>query len=237
MKILATSDVHSPRYLVEFLSALSRRAAECREAALVVFAGDMVYRGRVEALRPVLDAIRSRCGEKPIYAVFGNEEYIGMEDRFRRAYPEVHWLDDELAVEEVDGVRVAIVGTRGSLERPTRWQAKHIPGIARIYQERVAKVARLLEEARAKADIVLLVMHYVPTWATLEGEPRSIWPEMGHRGYEAVIKRARPNAVIHGHAHRSRVLEARIDSIPVYNVAFPARRDVAIIEVVGGALD
>ena len=234
-RILAVSDVHSPRYLIEFAAALARRSEECKRVDLVVFAGDMVYRGRVEALRPVLDALRGRCGEKPVAAVFGNEEYIGLEGEFRSRYPEVTWLDDEMHVFEVGGLRVAVVGTRGSLERPTRWQRAKMPWIARVYAERVERIGRLLREARGKADIVILVSHYVLTWKTLVGEPRSIWPEMGHRGFEKVIRETKPDAAIHGHAHKSKVLEARVDGVPVYNVAFPARRDVTIIEVGGSA--
>lgn len=230
-RILAVSDVHSPRYLMEFIAALNRRRGECSSVDLVVFAGDMVYKGRVEALKPVLEAIRSACGEKPIAAVFGNEEFIGLEERFRRMYPEVAWLDDEKRVFELGGVRLAVVGTRGSLERPTRWQRAKMPWIARVYRERLSRIEALLREARREADTVILVSHYALTWRTLEGEPRSIWPEMGHRGFEEVIRRTRPDAAIHGHAHKSRVLETRIDGVPVYNVAFPARRDVTIIEV------
>jgi len=231
LRILATADIHSPRYLLEFVSALNKHKGECSSINLVVFAGDMVYKGRVEALKPVLDAIRSTCGPKPIAAVFGNEEFIGLEDEFRRRYPEVDWLDDEYKVYDIEGLKVAVVGTRGSLERPTRWQRRKMPWITRVYAERVKRVEKLLLEARVKADVVIIVSHYVLTWKTLDGEPREIWPEMGHRGFEGVLKRAKPDAAIHGHAHKSRVLETRVDSVPVYNVAFPARRDVAIIEV------
>ncbi len=223
--------MHSPRYLLEFVAALNRHRGECSEVDMVVFAGDMVYKGRVEALKPVLDAVRSTCGDKPVVAVFGNEEFIGLEEEFRRRYPTVTWLDDEKQVFTIRGVRVAVVGTRGSLERPTRWQARKIPGITRIYAERLKRVEALLREARREADVVILVSHYALTWRTLEGEPRSIWPEMGHRGFETVIKNTKPDAAIHGHAHKSRVLEARLDGVPVYNVAFPARRDVTIIRV------
>ncbi len=229
--VLAVSDVHSPRYLLDFVAVLNKRRGECSNIDLVVFAGDMVYKGRVEALKPVLEAVKSVCGEKPIAAVFGNEEFMGLEDKFRSMYPEVVWLDDESRIFEVRGARVAVVGTRGSLERPTRWQARKIPGITRIYAERIERVRRLLLEARNQADIVILVSHYALTWKTLEGEPRSIWPEMGHRGFEKVIAETRPDAAIHGHAHKSRVLEAQIGETKVYNVAFPARRDVTIIKL------
>ncbi len=231
IKLLATSDVHSPRYLLEFITALNRHRDECRDIGLVVFAGDMVYKGHVEALKPVLEAIESVCGSKPVAAVFGNEEFVGLENEFRKRYTSVDWLDDEYKVYEINGIQVAVVGTRGSLERPTRWQRRKMPWLWRIYSERIKRIESLLLEARRKADIVILVSHYVLTWKTLEGEPREIWPEMGHRGFEEVLKRAKPHVAIHGHAHKSRVLETRVDSVPVYNVAFPARRDVAIIEV------
>ncbi|AEM38252.1 metallophosphoesterase [Pyrolobus fumarii 1A] len=231
LRLLAVSDVHSPKFLLDFVAALKRRTGECRETSLYIFAGDMVYKGRVEALKSVLDALYSVCGEKPTIAVFGNEEFIGLEERFRKMYPSVKWLDDESIVVDVDGVRVGVVGTRGSLERPTMWQRRKMPWLWRVYAERIRRVEELLSRVKREADVTILVSHYTLTWRTLEGEPREIWPEMGHRGFEEVIRRVKPSLAIHGHAHKSRVLQVVVDSVPVYNVAFPARRDITIIEV------
>ncbi len=229
VKLLATADVHSPKYLGLYLESL--RAVDTSVDA-VIWAGDMIYRGRVEALREVLEATKREFPDTPIIAVFGNEEYWGLEEKLRKAYPEVTWLDDELAVINVKGaVKLGVVGTRGALDRPTRWQRTHMPHLWRVYSERPKKIESLVQKAKSKASLVIVVSHYALAQANLEGEPRSIWPELGSRQMEEAIRRSKPDAGIHGHAHNSKNLETRVDGVPVYNVSIVARKSVALIDV------
>lgn len=226
-RVLAVSDVHSPRYLLEFTAALARRSQDCRSVNAVILGGDMVERGKVEAFKPVLDAIKSRCAGKPVVAVFGNEEYVGTEDKYVKAYPDVIWLNDSYTV--LNGV--AIYGTRGALDRLTRWQRRHMPWLEKVYRERVRRLEEAAVRLKKEYGKVIVVMHYAPTYATLVGEPQSIWPEMGSKLMEAAITRAKPDLVIHGHAHRSKKLEAVIGGVRIVNVAFPARRDLVVLNV------
>ena len=225
--VIAVSDVHSPRYLLDFTAALARHASDCAKVDAIVFAGDMVEKGKVEALKPILDAVRARCPGKPVIAVFGNEEYIGTEEKYLKLYPEVTWLNDSYTV--VEGV--AIYGTRGSLDRLTTWQRRNMPWLARVYSERARKLEEEVKRLKREYDRVIVVMHYAPTYATLVGEPPRIWPELGSKRMEEAVRRARPSLVIHGHAHRSQRLEVVIDGVRVVNVAFPARRDLTLIKV------
>lgn len=230
--IVAVADVHSPKYLMHYMSALSRRREECRKADLVVWAGDMVYRGRVEALQAVIDATFKICGEKQIIAVFGNEEYMGLEDKFVKSYPQITWLNDTSTVFELEnGERLGVFGTRGALERPTRWQRKHHPELWRIYRERPRILEEQVKKLKEKVSKVVVVSHYAPTFKTIVGEPQQILPELGSRLMEAAILRSKPTLVIHGHAHKAKVLEARLDSIPVYNVSLPAKNDITILRI------
>ncbi len=229
--VAATSDVHSPRYLLEFIAVLSRRREECRSVDLFLWAGDMVERGNVQALRPVLEAVRSSCPKARIVGVFGNEEYMDKEHKFMKMYPEVIWLNDTYMTFEKAGRKIAIYGTRGSLDEPTPWQRRHIPAIRRIYHERAVRLERVVRELKEKGYTVLTLMHYAPTRATLEGEDLKIWPYMASREMEKAILASKPDIVIHGHAHNSVKLEAQLDGIRVYNVAFPARRDILVIRL------
>ncbi len=228
--IIASSDIHSPKYLAEFTNSLKSYASTCRpSSALFVLAGDIVFKGRVDAARPVFNAIREYCGDIDIVAVYGNEEFMGLEERFRKAYPDVKWLDDEIAVLAKEGKKLAVYGTRGVLDRPTRWQRRNMPGIWKIYRERLEKIKAGLEKARREADYVVLVTHYVPTYKMLKGEPVFAWPEMGSSRLEKVLIEAKPDLVIHGHAHNAVVLETRIDSVRVVNVAFPLRKKPVLL--------
>ncbi len=225
-RVVATADAHSPRYLSLLKASLLEAPETC---SLVIWAGDMVLRGRVEALKPVLEAFKKKYPDTPIVAVFGNEEYWGMEEEFRARYPEVVWLDDEYRVFEVKGSRVAVVGTRGALDRPTSWQRRNKPELWRVYAERPELVEKLISRARKNADAVILVSHYALSFKTVEGEPRRIWPEMGSRRMEEAVRRSRPDIAIHGHAHNARQAETRVDGVPVYNVSLPALRRLAVI--------
>ena len=197
----------------------------------MIWAGDMVERGRVEALRPVLEATQRKCPRAQIVAVFGNEEYMDREHEFARAYDNVVWLNDSYIVVEEKGKSIAIYGSRGALDRPTRWQRRNIPGIETIYKRRAERMKTVLSRLRNRTDIVIVVTHYAPTYLTLEGEKQEIWPELGSRAVEKALLKARPDIAIHGHAHNSRRLEAMLDGIRVLNVAFPARKDVTIVKL------
>lgn len=230
--IVAVADVHSPKYLMHYMSALNRRREECREADLVVWAGDMVYRGRVEALQAVIDVTFKICGEKRIVAVFGNEEYIGLEDKFVKNYPQITWLNDAATVLELEnGEKIGVFGTRGALERPTQWQRKHHPELWQVYRERPRILEEQVKRLKEETNKVIVVSHYAPTFKTIVGEPQRIWPELGSRLMEAAILRSKPTLVIHGHAHKAKVLVARLNGIPVYNVSLPAKNDVTILKV------
>ncbi len=217
--LAATADIHSPKYLDEFL-----RAVDSFEGTpdLILLAGDVVYRGRVEEFAKVLEPLES-LGSR-ILAIFGNEEYDDLKPRFLEAYGDrVQWLDDQGLEVEIRGLRLWIVGSRGSLKRPTTWQSRHIPGIEEIYRARVSLLDELLAEAGGRKAI--LMTHYAPTFRTLVGENPKIWSRLGHPGLERVIKRRRPALVVHGHAHNGSK-EARVNSVPVYNVSFPVWREI-----------
>jgi len=227
--ILATADVHSPEYLNLYVSSIAKVK---EKPDLILWVGDMVKRGRVDALRPVLEYTRKFLKDVPIYSIFGNEEYLGLEDKFKKMYPDVNWIDNEYVIVEIKNKpKLAIIGTRGALDRLTTWQRSHRPELAKVYRELPKLIGKLVKEARNKADIVIVVSHYTIGFKTCIGEPRMIWPELGSKAMEEAIKKFKPDAVIHGHAHKSRVLESKLNSIPIYNVSIVARKGVALLRL------
>ncbi|MET1128936.1 MAG: metallophosphoesterase [Thermoproteota archaeon] len=231
MKLLAVSDVHSPRYLMQYMSALSSHRNDCKEAHFIVWAGDMIDRGRVRAFDPLVKYTKRMCPESEIVAVFGNDEYMDREDEIERSYGEVRWLNDTYHVYSVDNTTIAFYGTRGVLDRPTRWQRRHIPLIQRIYEVKLEKLRENLLKLRDIADVIVVVMHYAPSYKVMEGEPQTAWPEMGSSRVERVLLETKPDIVIHGHLHNAKRLDNNISGIRVYNVAFPARNDLTLIEL------
>ena len=232
--IAAVADSHFPKYADMFRRALEN--FDFSDVDLLVLAGDMVYRGRAPEYSRILSMVREKY-EGPIIAVYGNEEYMGLEDAIRKICgDEVTWLDDSYTVLSIEGERVGIVGSRGALDEPTTWQSKHIPNIRELYSARIAKIEEMLREARRKSDYAILVTHYAPICDTLRGERQSIWKQLGSKRLADVVKRVGPDAVIHGHAHRSRVPEASIGRARVYNVSLPAIGRIARIELKRGGL-
>ena len=223
VKVLATGDVHSPDYLKLYMESIKRIN---NDIDIILWVGDMVRRGRVEALEPVLRATREKFPNTKIVSIYGNEEYWGLEEVFRKRYQDIIWLDDEYVVINVRDVKVGVVGTRGALERPTRWQRKNKPELWRIYRERPKRIELLLREAKAKADIVILASHYTVGFETAKGEPESILPEMGSRAMMDVVLRTKPDVVFHAHAHNAKVLEVEIGHVKIYNVSIVARKNV-----------
>ena len=224
--LAAVADIHAPRYLGLFEEALSAMLEQHGEPEIMLLVGDAVEKNAHGELGKVLELLEGlSC---PILACFGNEEYEESRDAYL-SYGRIRWLDDESAVLELGGLKVGLVGSRGSLDRPTWWQRTHVPGIRATYRRRVKLIDGLL--GRLRADVVVVMTHYAPTYRTLEGERERIWPEMGCRAYEAVMERRRPHLWLHGHAHRARVLEARVGDTLVVNVSLPARKAIYVTDL------
>jgi len=226
----AIADVHSPKYLEDFKRVLNNSP----DVDLMLLAGDMIYKGRVEEYENVLSAIKSRYDGCKMIACFGNEEYDNRIEQITKSYNDVTWLNDESVTINIKGLELSIFGTRGCLDRPTAWQRKNIHNIIQIYEQRLKRINEALASlALKKTSYVILLSHYSTTFKTLVGEPQWAWPELGSSRLEEGMKRHGPNLVIHGHAHNSKVHVVTINGTQVYNVSFPATRKLTIIKLQG----
>lgn len=226
---MAVSDVHSPRYLPLLISSL--KSLLNYRPDIILFGGDMIDKGDVGSLKPLVDFISARLPGVPIVSVFGNEEYVEREGALRQMYRGIAWLNDESWEGDVGGVRICVYGTRGSLERPTSWQRRNLQGIEGVFEKRISRAHEALSELRKRCSVLILLMHYAPTAKTLKGEPPSTYPYLCHRGFERVIASTRPDLVIHGHSHASTVHTAEVEGVPVFNVAIPAVKGVTRIRI------
>ena len=95
--------------------------------------------------------------------------------------------------------------------------------------------------ARLRNDHLVALLHYAPIQATVEGEPREIYPFLGCSRLEEPITRYAIHAVIHGHAHHGAPEGRTRTNVPVYNVSASLMRELfpdrpfRIIEVGPGA--
>jgi Icc-related predicted phosphoesterase len=77
----------------------------------------------------------------------------------------------------------------------------------------------------------IVLLHYAPTSATIEGEPESIWTFLGSERLAEPIAEHRPDLVLHGHGHRGS-FAGEIGDVPVFNVGVPViGRDFWIFEL------
>jgi len=237
MIVGAVGDFHGRKYL-----DLARGSPRIGDADLILLAGDVTDGNDLEQFELVLEALR-RETSAGIVAVFGNEEYEQSHLDYREKF-DIIFLDDEAVVLEVGGLKVKVVGTTGSLDRPTWWQRTNLPDVWKRYQKRAERVSGLL--SREGSDVLILLMHYAPTYRTLGGEKEERFAEMGSRRYERVIMEKAPDAVFHAHAHngtRQAVLAEEQRSledfnegarrIPVFNVSLPLDRSITIVEIGG----
>lgn len=232
MIIAATGDVHSPRHFETYLKAVDSMETQGVRPDLFLITGDMIHRGEVSEYEKVYNTLFGRING-PIIACFGNNEYHEKREEIRQRIKEITFLDDKSVVVSLKmkgfdrEYHVGIVGTTGSLETPTPWQRANVPNIERIYKERILFVERQLKNMRV--DYKILLMHYSPTYRTLEGENPRFFTSMGWNVYENILIRQKPDLVIHGHAHRGLKM-AWVESVPVFNACLSLNQQILVID-------
>jgi Icc-related predicted phosphoesterase len=65
----------------------------------------------------------------------------------------------------------------------------------------------------------VVVLHYSPIAATVQGEALEIFPFMGTSRLAEVVDRHGADLVVHGHAHHGALEGKTTGGAPVYNVA------------------
>lgn len=223
----AVGDIHAPKFLDEFKRSLT--AFDSSRIDLFLLAGDLILKGNFTNLEYVLEAIEQKGINCPVLACFGNEEYSDIRDQVRKiAGDKVRFLDDEGMVLVVHDVQVGIVGSQGSLESPTPWQAKNVPDIEKTYSDRIDKIAQLL--TRLETDLRILLTHYPPTYKVLKGERMMFYPHIGCNRCERIISKDKVDAAICAHSHMG-IPFALVNGVPVHNVSLPVVHKISSIKI------
>jgi Icc-related predicted phosphoesterase len=118
--------------------------------------------------------------------------------------------------------------------------------IIKAFVQEAVQEALKLESALARltSDHRIVLMHYAPIRATVEGEPPEIFPFLGSSRLEDPLTRFEVTAVFHGHAHKGAPEGKTQSGIPVFNVAhqvlqanYPDRPPFRLFEVNTGRRD
>jgi Icc-related predicted phosphoesterase len=234
IKVAAAGDIHAGGPGDERLAAVFADAA--REAELILLAGDLTLHGEPAEVSRLVQAMQGL--EVPVLAVLGNHDWHGNRcDELVEALSEagIHMLDKSSAVVEVGETSVGVAGTKGFVGGFPDSALPDFgePSLRRVYAETTEEVeglGRALDEI-VSCSVRIVLLHYAPTSATLEGEPPGIWAFLGSDRLAGPIAQHRPDIVLHGHGHMG-TFKGEIGDVPVYNVAQPViGKDFEVFEL------
>src|ERR1700692_1269114 len=216
MRIAATADLH---FTPQRYNALRDQMDHVRvEADVLVVAGDLTNFGQPDDMEPLVNAfVRVRV---PVTCVLGNHDYeTGKEvEMVRMMTAEGIKVLDGSAYER-DGVGFA--GTKGFVGgfgrgMLTAFGEPEIKTFVRAGIDEGVKLERAMSQLRTRKRVV--VLHYSPIAATVEGESPEIYPFLGTSRLAEVVDRHGADLVVHGHAHHGKLDGKTTAGVPVHNV-------------------
>jgi Icc-related predicted phosphoesterase len=217
MKIAATADLH---FTGSRHGALLDQLSSVRDSAdVLVIAGDLTNFGLPEEMEPLLNVVvRSRI---PTIAVLGNHDYeSGRQAELTRMLTSAGIKVLDGTAYERDGVGFA--GTKGFVGGfgrgvLTAFGEQEIKQFVQASIDEALKLERAMSQLRAKKRVV--VLHYSPIAATVQGEAVEIYPFLGTSRLAEVVDRHGADLVLHGHAHHGHPEGRTTAGVPVHNVA------------------
>ena len=234
VKILTFADIHSPKYLTKFKEVIeiTKKFLDLNKIDLILVAGDLMEKGNLQGLQLLFNTLRKYFLNTKVLVCPGNEDYDSVLNQAFKISKKfsIEWLCDNFKVIEISNMRICIYGSRGSLDKPTTWQLKHIKGIEELYRRRIIEITNFVNNNYKDFDKIILMLHYAPTYETLVGEKESIWPMLGTKKLENILKNYEL-IVIHGHAHKSNRRIVKIGKSIVLNVSFPEKWKLYLIEL------
>jgi len=220
MRIAATADLH---FTAQRYTALRDELSKVRdEADLLIIAGDLTNYGQPSEMEPLINAIiRLRV---PVVTVLGNHDFeCGKEQELMRMLTAegIKVLDG--SAYERDGIGFA--GTKGFVGGfgrgvLTAFGEPEIKTFVRASVDEAMKLERAMSQLRTNKRVV--VLHYSPIAATVQGEAPEIFPFLGTSRLAEVVDRHGADFVVHGHAHHGTLEGKTVGGIPVHNVAISA---------------
>jgi Icc-related predicted phosphoesterase len=236
IRIAAAGDIHASEATRDRVTSAFARVED--DADVVLLAGDLTTTGEPEQARVLADACRDLS--IPVFAVLGNHDHhAGRVDEVRAVLVEagVNVLERCTQTCTIAGLELGVVGVKGFIGG---FPGSALPDfgeglLRRVYAETsfdADAIGRGLQEI-VHCDLRVVLLHYAPIAATIEGEPEGIHVLLGCERLATPIAEFGADLVLHGHAHAG-TFEGRLGQIPVYNVAVPVTgRDFWIFELEG----
>lgn len=217
MRIAATADLH---FTGALHTTLLDQLGRVRDSAdVLVVAGDLTNFGQPNEMEPLLNVIvRSRI---PTIMVLGNHDY----ESGKQA--ELTKMMNGAGIKVLDGTAyerdgVGFAGTKGfpgGFGRGvlTAFGEPEVKQFVQAAVDEALKLERAMAQLRAPKRVV--VLHYSPIAATVQGEAAEIFPFLGTSRLAEVVDRHGADLVVHGHAHHGQLEGRTTSGVAVYNVA------------------
>ena len=218
LRVAACGDLHvrdqSESSYRAFFAKVSKRAD------VLLLCGDLTHLGRV-AEAETLASDLSSCSI-PVMAVLGNHDYqSGQVDEVKKILKstKIVLLDD--GPFEYEGVGFAgVKGFCGGFGRHMLTSFGE-EAIKLFVTEALNESLKLENSLRTlETERTVVVLHYSPVAATLEGEPPEIYPFLGSSRLAETIDLFDVSAVFHGHAHHGTYEGKTNRGVPVYNCCY-----------------
>jgi Icc-related predicted phosphoesterase len=219
VRVAAIGDIHYGKNAVQ--GSLQPLFSQITASAdILVLAGDLTDYGHPDEARSLAREITSAL-KIPCVGVLGNHDFeSGQQAEISRILNDagVVILDGDST--EIQGIGFAgIKGFAGGFGRRALgpWGEEIIKHFVREAVDEALKLESAL--ARLRTERLVAVLHYSPIQATVEGEPREIFPFLGCSRLEEPIGRFPVSAVFHGHAHHGQPEGRTTANVPVFNVS------------------
>ena len=236
IRIAAAGDVHASEATRDRVTGAFAQVEN--DADVVLLAGDLTTTGEPEQARVLADACRDLS--IPVFAVLGNHDHhAGHVDEVCAVLDDagVNVLERRTQTCTIAGLELGVVGVKGFIGG---FPGSALPDFGEpllrsVYAETsldADAIGRGLQEI-VHCDLRIVLLHYAPIAATIDGEPEGIHVLLGCDRLSTPIAEYGADLVLHGHAHAG-TFEGHLGPIPVYNVAVPVTgRDFWIFELEG----
>jgi Icc-related predicted phosphoesterase len=220
VRIAAVGDLHVTRDARGKLQPLFSHVSA--RADVLLLCGDLTDFGLADEADVLVKELAA-VGKVPVIAVLGNHDFeSNQQSEVRRVLQDggVTVLDGESC--EVHGIGFAgAKGFMGGFGRRSLepWGEPAVKDLVRESVSEALKLESALARLRTQERVAML--HYAPIAATVEGEPKEIFPYLGSSRLEEPLDRFRVTTVFHGHAHHGQLEGHTRGGAAVYNVALP----------------
>jgi Icc-related predicted phosphoesterase len=223
IRIAAVGDIHCRRSSQGNIRPLFVEVDD--RADVLLLCGDLTDFGLVEEAQILAREVRDTV-KVPVIAVLGNHDVESGHEEAVRDILSTHGIE----VLDGDGIEIHGVGFAGvkgfgggfGRRMLEPWGEATIKNYVREAVDESLKLESAL--ARLRTEQRVAIMHYSPIQATVEGEPREIYPFLGSSRLEDPLNRHDVGAAFHAHVHRGSLEGQTRARVPVYNVALPLLR-------------